>query len=84
MPLILCDARGYAHAFICEIQSLPRVLCHPEELPEVFVIFLNDLWGGTISPFRIQMLTVGTVAAVTLLTLASMHSNGILATVVTP
>ena len=29
------------------------------------------------------MLTVGTVAAVTLLTLASMHSNGILATVVT-
>jgi APA family basic amino acid/polyamine antiporter len=49
----------------------------------VFIIFLNDLLGGTLSPFRIQLLTVGTIVAVTLLTLASMHSNAILATVIT-
>jgi len=49
----------------------------------VFIIFLNDLLGGTLSPLRIQVLTVGTIVAVTLLTLASVHSNGILATVIT-
>ncbi len=49
----------------------------------VFVIFLNDLLGGTLSPLQIQLLTVGTIVAVTLLTLASMHTNGLLATVVT-
>jgi basic amino acid/polyamine antiporter, APA family len=49
----------------------------------VFIIFLNDLLGGTLSPLQIQLLTVGTILAVTLLTLASMHTNGLLATVVT-
>ena len=49
----------------------------------VFVIFLNDLLGGTLSPAKTQMLTVGTIATVTLLCLASMHTNGVLATVVT-
>jgi APA family basic amino acid/polyamine antiporter len=49
----------------------------------VFVIFLNDLLGGTLSSLQVQLLTVGTIAAVTLLTLASMHTNGILATVIT-
>jgi len=49
----------------------------------VFVIFLNDLLGGTLSPLQVQLLTVGTIVAVTLLTLASMHTSGMLATVVT-
>jgi APA family basic amino acid/polyamine antiporter len=49
----------------------------------VFVIFLNDLLGGTLSSLQAQLLTVGTIVAVTLLTLASMHTNGILATVIT-
>lgn len=48
-----------------------------------FVIFLNDLLGGVLSPLQVQFLTVGTIIAVTLLTLASMHANGILATVIT-
>jgi APA family basic amino acid/polyamine antiporter len=49
----------------------------------VFVIFLNDILGGALSPFQVQWLTVGTIAAVTLLSLASMRTNGILATVIT-
>lgn len=49
----------------------------------VFVIFLNDLLGGTLSPLQVQMFTVGTIVAVTMLTLASMHTNGMLATVIT-
>jgi APA family basic amino acid/polyamine antiporter len=49
----------------------------------VFVIFLNDLLGGTLSSVQVQLLTIGTIVAVTLLTLASMHTNGMLATVVT-
>ncbi len=49
----------------------------------VFVIFLNDLLGGTLPPSQIQLLTFGTIALVTLLTLASMQSNGLLATVIT-
>jgi APA family basic amino acid/polyamine antiporter len=48
----------------------------------VFIIFLNDLLGGRLSPLQIQLLTVGTIAAVTLLTLASMHTNGLLATII--
>jgi len=36
-----------------------------------------------LSPLQVQLLTVGTIVAVTLLTLASMHTNGILATVIT-
>jgi basic amino acid/polyamine antiporter, APA family len=49
----------------------------------IIIIFLNDLLGGTLSPLQVRLLTVGTIAAVTLLTLASMHTNGILATVIT-
>jgi APA family basic amino acid/polyamine antiporter len=49
----------------------------------VFVIFLNDLLGGKLSPLQVQLFTVGTIVAVTLLTLASMHTNGLLATVIT-
>jgi basic amino acid/polyamine antiporter, APA family len=49
----------------------------------VFVIFLNDLLGGTLSSLQVQLLTVGTIVAVTLLTLASMHTNGMLATAIT-
>jgi len=49
----------------------------------VFVVFLNDLLGGTLSPSQIRWLTLGAILAVTLLTLASMHVNGWLATIVT-
>ena len=49
----------------------------------VFIIFLNDLLGGALSHTQVQWLTVGTIGAVTLLTLASMHTNGLLATVIT-
>ncbi|MBS0557238.1 MAG: amino acid permease [Proteobacteria bacterium] len=49
----------------------------------VFVIFLNDFMGGVLTPLHIQLLTVGTIVAVTSLTLASMHTNGMLATVIT-
>jgi basic amino acid/polyamine antiporter, APA family len=49
----------------------------------VFIIFLNDLLGGTLSPVNVQILSVGTIAAVTLLCLASIHTNGVLATVIT-
>ena len=49
----------------------------------VFIIFLNDLLGGALSPLQVQLLTVGTIAAVTLLTLASMHTNGLVATIIT-
>jgi APA family basic amino acid/polyamine antiporter len=49
----------------------------------VFIIFLNDLLGGTLSPMQIQICTVTTIVAVTLLTLASMHTNGLLASIIT-
>jgi APA family basic amino acid/polyamine antiporter len=49
----------------------------------VFIIFLNDLLGGALSPLQVQLLTVGTIATVTLLTLASMHTNGLVATIIT-
>lgn len=48
-----------------------------------FVIFMNDLAGGALAPGQIQMLTVGTLALVTILNLASVHSNGIFAVAVT-
>jgi APA family basic amino acid/polyamine antiporter len=48
-----------------------------------FIIFLNDFLGGGLSPMRIQLLTAATIVAVTLLTLASMHANGLVASVVT-
>src|SRR5580704_7021055 len=49
----------------------------------VFIIFLNDLLGGGLSPMWIQLLTAATIAAVTLLTLASVHTNGLVASIVT-
>jgi APA family basic amino acid/polyamine antiporter len=49
----------------------------------VFIIFLNDLLGGTLSATQVQLLTAATIVAVTLLTLASMHTNGLVAAVVT-
>ena len=49
----------------------------------VFIIFFNDLLGGTLTSAQLQLLTVGTIIAVTLLTLASMHTNGLVASVVT-
>jgi len=49
----------------------------------VFVIFFNDLLGGTLSPGASAALTVATLVFVTALNLASVRSNGALATVVT-
>ena len=49
----------------------------------VFIIFLNDLLGGVLSASQIRLLTLATIVAVTLLTLASMHTNGLVATVIT-
>jgi basic amino acid/polyamine antiporter, APA family len=49
----------------------------------VFIIFLNDLLGGRLSAAQIQLFTTLAIAAVTLLSLASMHTNGRLATVIT-
>lgn len=49
----------------------------------VFVIFLNDLLHGMLSPLQIELLTVLTIAMVTVLNLASMHANGVVATVIT-
>ncbi|MDR3389473.1 MAG: amino acid permease [Rudaea sp.] len=49
----------------------------------VFILFLNDLLGGSLSSAQIQLLTAGTIMAVTLLTLASMRTNGLLATIIT-
>jgi APA family basic amino acid/polyamine antiporter len=52
-------------------------------LAMAFVMFLNDILGGTLSPTQVQLFTVGTIVAVTLLSLASMHTNGLLATAIT-
>jgi APA family basic amino acid/polyamine antiporter len=49
----------------------------------VFAIFFNDLVGGALSPSQAQLLTVGTLVAVTLLTLASVRANGAFATFIT-
>jgi APA family basic amino acid/polyamine antiporter len=49
----------------------------------VFVIFFNDLLGGTFSPGLSALLTVVTLIIVTALNLASVRTNGTLATVVT-
>jgi APA family basic amino acid/polyamine antiporter len=48
-----------------------------------FVILMNDLVGGSLSSTQVQLLTVATIGAVTALTLASMHTNGLVASVVT-
>jgi basic amino acid/polyamine antiporter, APA family len=49
----------------------------------VFVIFFNDLLGGTMSPLQVQLFTVAIIVLVSVLTLASMHTNGYFASVVT-
>ncbi len=49
----------------------------------VFIIFMNDLLGGTLTPMQVQLLTVATILAVTALTLASTHTNGLVASVIT-
>ena len=49
----------------------------------VFVIFFNDLLGGTLSPGVAQVLAIATLAGVVALSLASIHDNGIVASVVT-
>jgi APA family basic amino acid/polyamine antiporter len=49
----------------------------------VFVIFVNDLLGRALSSVQVQLLTLATIVVVMLLTLASMHTNGILAVVIT-
>jgi APA family basic amino acid/polyamine antiporter len=49
----------------------------------VFVIFFNDLVGGTLSPLQAQLLTIGILVTVTLLTLASVRANGAFATFIT-
>jgi len=48
----------------------------------VVIIFFNDLLGGTLSTAHVQWLAVGVIVAVSLLTLASIHANGMLAAVV--
>ena len=48
-----------------------------------FVIFMNDLLGGTLTSPQVQLLTVATIIAVTALTLASMHTNGVVASIIT-
>jgi APA family basic amino acid/polyamine antiporter len=48
-----------------------------------FIIFMNDLLGGTLTSTQVQLLTVATIVAVTVLTLASMHTNGLVASVIT-
>jgi len=49
----------------------------------VFVIFFNDLLGGSLSPGVSALLTVLTLAVVTLLNLVSVQTNGVIATVIT-
>ncbi len=49
----------------------------------VFVIFMNDLLGGTLSPIQVQLFTVATILSVTVLTLASVHTNGVVASIIT-
>ena len=45
----------------------------------IAVIFFNDLLGGVLSTSQVQWLTVGVIVAVSLLALASIHTNGMLA-----
>lgn len=48
-----------------------------------FIILMNDLLGGSLPSTQVQLLTVATIIAVTALTLASMHANGLVASVIT-
>ena len=49
----------------------------------VFAIFFNDLIGGTLSDGGAKLVTVGALAAVTAVNLATVHANGVVATIVT-
>ncbi len=49
----------------------------------VFIIFFNDLLGGTLSDNQAALLTVATIVAVTVLNLASVKANGFIATAIT-
>lgn len=49
----------------------------------VFVIFLNDLMAGALSPSQVQLVTAATIILVILLNLATVHFNGLLASLVT-
>jgi APA family basic amino acid/polyamine antiporter len=49
----------------------------------VFVIFLSDLLGSAFTPGETRLWTVATLVVVTALNLASVRSNGVLATIVT-
>lgn len=48
-----------------------------------FAIFFNDLIGGKLGPQQAQLVAVGTLIAVTLLCVASVRTNGYLATIIT-
>jgi APA family basic amino acid/polyamine antiporter len=48
-----------------------------------FVIFLNDLLAGKLSPLNIQVLTAATIVSVILLNLATVRFNGIFASLIT-
>ena len=48
-----------------------------------FAIFFGDLLGGSMPPWQAQLVAVGALAAVTLLGLASVRTNGQFATLVT-
>lgn len=47
-----------------------------------FAIFFNDLVGGTLSDWQSQSLAAGMIVAVTVLNLASVKSNGFVATAI--
>lgn len=49
----------------------------------VFVIVAGDLLSRVLTPFQIQTAAAGTIFVVTLLNLASVHSNGLIASIVT-
>lgn len=49
----------------------------------VFAIFLNDLTGGALTAQQLLAITLATIMATTLLALASIHANGLLAAGVT-
>jgi APA family basic amino acid/polyamine antiporter len=49
----------------------------------VFVIFASDLFSETLTPFEIKMAAAATIAAVTLLNLASIRANGLISSIVT-
>lgn len=49
----------------------------------IFVVFLNDLIGGVLGTAGTRLVAVATIAAITVLNLASVRANGHLSTVLT-